>query len=330
MLVIFNLGIEDRNFYYLSGIEEPCEGVVLWDGTEVKVLTSPLEAGIAEKYVEDVLIFKNSDELWNLLERETRDSKVIGVNMERLPAKVFRKLRRALKGRKIEDISKKLWQLRMIKNEEELEKIKRASEIASRVMKKVPELIVEEPTEVELAVELEYLARKLGATGFGFSTIVTSGKNTVKIHASPENKKITGGEVVIVDIGPSYKMYASDMTRTFILGRNREAEKVYEKVREASEKVLEAVEEGTEARELWELVKHLKMPHALGHGIGLEVHEPPVISGKSSEVLKKGMVLAIEPAVYSPFGIRIEDVVLVDRKAQVLTEVPRDLEFAVI
>ena len=330
MIVIFNLGVEDRNFYYFSGIEEPCKGIVLWDGKHAKVLVSELEAGIAEKYAGDVVVFKNSDELWNLIERELRGYKVIGVNAKRLPFRTFRKLKKALKGKRIEDVSKKLEELRRIKKEEEVEKIKKACKIASKTLEKIPELVCEEMSERELAIELEHIAKKLGAEGFSFPTIVASGERTRKIHTNPEERKIRGA--LIVDMGPVYKMYTADVSRSFFLGKNREYERLYERVLEAEIEVLENLKDGVEICEICKMVERKigKMKHCLGHGVGLEAHEKPFLNKKSREKLEKGEVIAIEPAVYSPFGIRIEDVVLIEKKAKILTKLRKDLEFAII
>jgi len=331
MLVIFNTGVEDRNFYYLSGIEEPCKGVLLWDGEKPVVLASELEAGVAERYVEEVVVLRNRDELWDVLKRKLRGCRVVGVNMKKLPAAIFRKLRRTLKGKKVEDVSKKLAEMRKIKKEEEIRKIEKACKIASKALKKVPELLCEGMSERELAAEVEYIARKGGAQGFAFPTIVASGENSLKIHTTATERRIERG-VVIVDIGPVYRMYGSDVTRTFCLGKNREFERIYGKVLEAEERVIEAVGEGKEAGKIVKVAEKLtgKMKHALGHGIGLEIHEEPVLHSKSRENLKAGEVLAVEPAIYSTFGVRIEDVLVVGKKARVLTEVPRDVEFVMI
>ncbi len=318
--MIFNLDVEDRNFYYLTGIEEPCQGIALWDG-DVRVLTSNLEASVAEKYVKDVIVFRNSSSLWDLLEKELRKSGVIGLNFSRLPTALFRRMKRAFRGKKIEDVSKRLALMRSVKRKDEMNRLKMAGKIASRVMEKVPDFLTEEMTERELAAELEREARRMGAQGFSFPTIVAGGENSRKIHVSASNSPVKFP--LIVDFGPVYRMYTADMSRTFV-GKDQAG--AYEEVLRVQEKLVELAVQGAGVQELEQAASGLKTPHALGHGVGLDVHEEPFF--RRGTELKRGQVVTVEPAIYDPFGIRIEDMVAV--KEGVLTDARKDLEFAII
>ena len=325
MIVIFNLDVEDRNFYYLSGIEEPCRGVLVMKDRPV-VLASPLEAEVARRYVR-TLVYGSREEFWELLSEQLGGDEDPDLNFSRLPVSIYRKLQeRGFK--KFNDVGKQLLQQRMVKTHREVEKLRRASRMASKAVEGIRDFLRPGLTELEVKAELEYIAGRLGAEGFSFDTIVASGPNSAVPHATASGRKLERGDAIVVDFGPTYRMYTSDITRTFVLGRNREFERTYSRLLAAQEMAIEMLEGGVDGKKVQEAVEKRvgKMPHSLGHGVGLDTHELPGFSGQ----LVNGTVFTVEPGVYGKFGVRIEDVVWLDGKAQVLTDAPKELDFAVI
>ncbi len=227
--------------------------------------------------------------------------------------------------------------IRTEKDEEEISFIRRSAQITSRVMNETIPLIKPGVRELDLAAEIEYRFRKNGSAGCAFPPIVASGPNSSLPHAVPGTRRIRRGDFVTIDLGGSYRGYASDMTRTFVVGRASEKQRrVYEAVQKAQEKARRAVSPGKSCREIDSAARDLlvhaglgeRFIHSLGHGVGLAVHEGPQLSQKSRSKLTVGMVVTIEPGVYIPRwgGVRIEDTVLVRRDgADVLTRGARKL-----
>jgi Xaa-Pro aminopeptidase len=177
-------------------------------------------------------------------------------------------------------------------------------------------------TEIEVARDLEREVRRAGADGVSFPVIVASGPNGALPHAAPGRRRIRSGDAVVIDFGAVRGGYRSDVTRTVCVGKwDERVRKVYRTVLAAQRAAIDAVRPGVQAREVDAagrrviesagLGKHFG--HAIGHGVGLEVHELPVISARSGAKLLPGMVLTIEPGVYLEgcCGVRIEDMILV-------------------
>ena len=177
-------------------------------------------------------------------------------------------------------------------------------------------------TERRVAAELEYVMRKKGADGTSFDTIIASGESSAFPHGSYSNRTIRQGDLVVVDLGATFQSYRSDMTRTFIAGKPTEKQKrIYETVKLAQQKAFEAIKPEIAACQVDAVARHLIeatgfgefFVHGLGHGVGLEVHEPPVLSPSSKDVLAIGNVVTNEPGIYVPNfgGVRLEDTVIV-------------------
>ena len=227
--------------------------------------------------------------------------------------------------------------LRAVKDESELEKIRRAGEITSEAYARFAEERFVGRTERELAWRLDELFHELGADAPAFETIVASGPNAAKPHARPTDRPMEAGETVVIDAGAMVDGYNADCTRTFATGPLPDELKAgYEATLEGQLAGLEAVRAGVtgvdadaaardriEAAGLGE-----KFGHGLGHGVGLEVHEAPRLSRESTDTLATGNVVTVEPGVYLEGlgGIRIEDLVVVtDGEPEVLTSFGKDL-----
>ena len=222
-------------------------------------------------------------------------------------------------------------ELRQIKSEEELEKIKKAIRITVSALKFIKDFISPGKREIEVAAELERFIRYNGARTSAFDIIVACGANSSFPHHITSQRKIKNNEPVLIDIGVDYLGYKSDLTRVFFLGKITSAvRKIYDIVLQAQERAIRKIKPAININIIDKTARQYIAQrgyggffgHNLGHGVGLEVHEEPNISGKEKGKLRPGMVFTIEPAIYLPdkFGIRIEDMVLVtERGAQVLS-----------
>jgi Xaa-Pro dipeptidase len=224
--------------------------------------------------------------------------------------------------------------LRMVKDKQELEYMRKAAELTSRGMEAAVETVKPGMKEYEVAAEIEYAMRKRGAGPTAFETIVASGAWSAFPHGGCSGREIRAGDLVVVDIGATFNFYCSDMTRTFVAGQPSEKQqKIYDTVKAAQQNALKTIKTGmpipevdSAARKVIEAAGYGEFfVHRLGHGVGLEVHEPPTLNQTNKDLLAAGNVVTVEPGIYLPGygGVRIEDTVLVTTKgAEKLTSGP--------
>jgi Xaa-Pro aminopeptidase len=260
----------------------------------------------------------------------------VGFESQAMNVSTYLNLTEKLSGLKLNPLSDEIAALRAVKDEKEIEHIKRAAEISCEALTAVRDLIKPGARETDIAIELDFQMRRRGAEQVSFPTIVASGANSAQPHAQPGLRAIKNGDMVIIDYGAVHCGYHSDETCTFAVGhRDKQQEEAYSLVKTAHDRALEAVKAGIScveidriARECIETGKLGKyFTHGTGHGVGLDVHEAPRIASNSEMVLEAGMVLTIEPGVYIPdlWGVRIEDMVLVKGEGcEVLTRVSKD------
>jgi Xaa-Pro aminopeptidase len=229
--------------------------------------------------------------------------------------------------------------LRVVKDPEELDRIRAAAKLADEALTDVLTRGLAGRTEREVALDLEFTMRRLGAEGVSFPPIVASGPHGALPHAAPRDAEIPAGTLCVIDWGAMLDGYASDCTRTYGTGgevdpRDRE---VYELVLRAQEEALGAVRPGPTGREVDAVARAIidaaghaeHFGHGLGHGVGLEVHEGPRLSKQGEDALAAGNVVTVEPGVYVPgaVGVRIEDLVIVtDDGGEVVSSLPKDLQ----
>ena len=226
---------------------------------------------------------------------------------------------------------------RMIKDAEELQAITDAVKLGAAVYQEALRSLRPGARESEVAGRLEYAARQGGADGMSFDTIVAAGKRSALPHGHASRQAIPARGLVVVDSGVILRGYCSDMTRTVHVGHvGREARKWYEAVLEAQLAAIAAVAPGKTAGEVDQAARKVLQnagldsyfTHSTGHGVGLEIHEPPRLGKGQMERLEPGMVVTIEPGIYvsGKGGIRIEDMVVVtDTGCRVLTPVTKEL-----
>jgi Xaa-Pro aminopeptidase len=262
----------------------------------------------------------------------------LGFEADRLSVSAHDALRKSLsKSVKLVPTVSVVDRIRMVKDEHELALIREAVILGSDLLTPAIETIRPGIRETEVAAEIEYAARRWGAEGMSFETIVAAGTRSALPHGRASNALIPKRGFVIFDSGVILHGYCSDMTRTVHVGSvPKRSKEIYEAVLEAQEAAVDAVAPGVTAGQVdfaaRSELKKAKLDryfiHSTGHGVGMEIHEQPRIAREQSEVLKPGMVITIEPGVYLPGegGVRIEDMVVVtERGHQVLTLATKEL-----
>lgn len=266
------------------------------------------------------------------------DGKRIGVEPRNLRLLEFQYVKGGAPEADYPDAGEVLAGLRLRKEQAEVEAMRRAVEIAQSALEATIPLIKVGMTEKELSAELvTQLLRHGSEPEMPFSPIVSGGPNSANPHASPTERKLQAGDLLVVDWGAAYDGYISDLTRTFAVGEvDEEYQKIHKIVQESNAAGRAAARPGVPcanvdiaAREVIERSGYGKyFTHRTGHGIGMEGHEDPYMRGDNMQILEPGMVFTVEPGIYLPGrnGVRIEDnVVITDAGADVLSDMPREI-----
>lgn len=234
-------------------------------------------------------------------------------------------------------LSGELHRMRSVKSQFEVDNIVKAQRIAEAAFERILPLIKPGVSERELAIELDYTMRCLGAEDISFETIAVSGENSSLPHGVPGTRKVKNGDFITFDFGAVYGGYHSDMTRTVAVGSaDDEMRKVYDTVLSAQENCISRLRSGLSccegdaaAREVIEKAGYGEFfGHGTGHSLGLEIHESPSLSPSCDDDLSENIIMTVEPGIYLPgrFGVRIEDMVLITADSCVnLTVAPKQL-----
>jgi len=226
-------------------------------------------------------------------------------------------------------------ELRAVKDEREIESIRRAQEIADTAYSQLLKMLTPNMTEADIACELEYIMRKNGAEDKSFDTIAVSGPSSSLPHGVPSNVKLRRG-FLTMDFGAVVDGYHSDMTRTVCIGgADGDMKRLYGTVLTAQESALDFIRAGVKcsdcdrvARDIIDADYKGCFGHSLGHGVGLDIHESPTLSQKCDRLLTAGNVVTVEPGIYinGKYGCRIEDFVLVgENSAENFVKSPKEL-----
>ncbi|WP_286264442.1 M24 family metallopeptidase [Thalassotalea atypica] len=227
--------------------------------------------------------------------------------------------------------------LRYVKDDSEIASIAQAADIADQALAITLTHIQDGMCERDLALELDYQMAKLGSEGTAFDTILLFGERSALPHGIPGNRKLKRGDLVLIDFGARINGYRSDMTRTYVFGEASPKQKeVYQIVQQAQQAALDTLTEGITGERLYQSAADVltQSPYAqymgegLGHGLGLDLHEFPIMGAGCDLTIYKGSVITIEPGIYIPNwgGIRIEDdVVLTDNGLSILNKAPKAL-----
>lgn len=219
--------------------------------------------------------------------------------------------------------------LRVIKDKEEIANLRKACEITDNCFEFLKKYIKPGMTEKMIAKQIETYFRE-NSDGISFSPIVASGENSSKPHAIPSEREISDKDIITIDMGCKVNGYCSDMTRTIFMGYpTEEQKKIYELVLKNQELSVSKMKDSASIKDISKIVTSdfeingFSLVHALGHGVGLEIHEPPFIRVANDNQLKENMVVTNEPGIYitGNFGVRIEDTILVGKEGpEVLTK----------
>ncbi len=258
-----------------------------------------------------------------LLRRKLRR---VGIEAAHLTVDQFRRLRRPLR-RQAKLIPCVDWveELRSIKSPQEIEAIRRSSDVVTKAFEEVLQMVRPGVRESELSAELEYRMKRRGAQKVSFDLIVASGPRSALPHGVASEKRVRRNEFLVFDLGAILRGYSSDFTRTVYVGRpSAKAREIYSIVRESQESAMAGIRAGVPAAEIDRLARTFIrrrgygkfFVHSTGHGIGIEVHEMPLLSARTKTILQPGHVITVEPGIYLPGygGVRIEDIVVVGKQ----------------
>jgi Xaa-Pro aminopeptidase len=310
------------NIRYLSGftgsdgalVLTPDEGWLLVDGRYVT------QAQEQSSHVAVACYRQKSEAIRGVLQKSCR--RRVGFESERMTVALHSSILTGLSSTELVPLATEIDDLRQLKEAREIEQLSATAELASAALRQVVASIRPGQTEIEIAVALEFAMKHAGAEACAFDFIVASGERGALPHGRASTKQVQRGELVTIDFGAVCCGYHSDETVTIAIGapdcRQRDC---YEIVKTAHDLAIAAVWPGVPLANLDAIARqHIAehgygdyFGHGLGHGVGLEIHEKPVVNGNSQQVAAAGMVFTIEPGVYIPGwgGIRIEDTVVV-------------------
>lgn len=318
------------NIHYLTGYKGHT-GMVLILDSEKFILTDSRYTEQAQKEAEDFICVDIGMNGYSKTVKRLIDEKYnvatninLGFEDKSISYSQFKALSDTL-GEMVHlaELGDEINKLRMVKTQDEIDLIAKAESIGDEAFNHIINYIEVGMTEKQVALELEYVMRSLGADGLSFDTIVASGANSSMPHAVPTDKVIEEGDFVTLDFGCIYKGYCSDMTRTVYMGDElyEKQLEVYTTVLNAQKEALKVIKPGMVCSDIDKVARDYiadagygeYFGHGLGHGVGLYIHEEPRFSQKCDTILEPGMVLSVEPGIYLPgeFGVRIEDLVVV-------------------
>jgi Xaa-Pro aminopeptidase len=233
-------------------------------------------------------------------------------------------------------------ELRAVKDKDEIAATRLACRQARQAFDVVKAMLTPDMTELDVAAELEYRARRFGAKGLSFSPIIAVGPRAALPHATPTKRRLGEEDFVLIDWGANSGQYLSDLTRVLVTGKiSPKLRKIYEIVLTAQRAAIEAIRPGIKCEDVDQVARSIitkagygkQFGHGLGHGTGLDIHESPRFAKGQTTELQPGMIVTVEPGIYLSGwgGVRIEDDVLVTRAGhEVLTDVPKELDECVV
>jgi Xaa-Pro aminopeptidase len=268
--------------------------------------------------------------------------KRLGIEAESATVSLARSLAKDLPKVEIVPTESLVERLRIVKDKDEIEETRRACRQAERAFEVVKALLTPEMSELDVAAELEYQARRFGAKALSFPAIVAVGPRAALPHATPTSAKLKSNDFLLVDWGANSALYMSDLTRIIVTGKiSPKLRKVYGVVLTAQLAAIDAIRPGVTCEQVDRVARKIiskagfgrAFGHGLGHGTGLEIHEAPRLAAGQKTKLRPGMIVTVEPGIYLPGwgGVRIEDDILVTRNGhEVLSDVPKRLEDCVL
>lgn len=353
----------DNNFYYLTGLKEPDNLLLIYKNNEGRI-TEDLFIPAPDPFQERWFGYKNSidqakeisgieniffeDKLNNYIDNYLSSNPTIKIDYSQPLHQRFAHDERLFELYTVEDTSELFQKLRIIKKEDEIEAIKKAAEISNKAIIEILKDIKPGQYEYEPAALFEYIIKKNGAESLSFPTIAASGPNGPILHYSNNNKLLKENELILFDLGGRYKGYCADISRTIpVNGKFTDLqEKFYKAVLNAQKEIIKNYKRGSSLKDIQLLTKKLleenlkkegiQIPkegieewyyHNIGHSLGLDTHD----TANRDLILEDGMVITCEPGIYAQeydIGIRIEDDILINGDEPIiLTEsIPKEIE----
>ncbi|NMD70747.1 aminopeptidase P family protein [Bacillus sp. DNRA2] len=337
-----------ENVFYLSGFySDPHErllGLAIFQDAEPFLICPSMEENEARNagWPYEIIGYSDIEQPWELVHKaimkRVNSVATMAIEKEHMIVERYETLTNLFNGTQYISAEEKLRQLRMIKSDDELTKLRQAGELADYAIQIGMNEISEGKTELEVLAAIEYALKKKGVSQMSFSTMVLTGANAAAPHGTPGGTKIQRGDLVLFDLGVVVDGYCSDITRTIAFGETSEKQtKIYDTVLKAQLAAIEAIKPGVTCSAVDLTARGIisaagfgeYFPHRLGHGLGISIHEYPSVTEKNSLVLQEGMVFTVEPGIYVPnvAGVRIEDDVLVTASGyELLTKFPKELQ----
>mgnify|MGYP000880853807 CR=1 FL=1 len=325
------------NWRYLTGFKGDAGQILVTENSSY-VFTDSRYTEQAESEAPDFKVVQtslDSDLLKETLKKEGVRS--LAFEKDQVTYANYERMTERFEGVTLKGISGWVEDLRMRKTPEEIALIAKAQEIADEAFSLVTRSVRVGATERELAMELEFTMKRLGAESLAFPLIVVSGARSSLPHGQPTDNKVSPGDFLTFDFGARYEGYCSDETRTFVIGHlDKRHEEIYKIVLEAQLAGLEAAKPGVPGKAVDAAARKViedagygeYFGHGTGHGVGLAVHEGPSAGKKGETILEPGMVITVEPGIYIPGfgGCRIEDlVVITENGKEILSGSPKEL-----
>ncbi|HZY10969.1 MAG TPA: Xaa-Pro peptidase family protein [Bacteroidota bacterium] len=323
---------------YLSGFSGS-NGLAIVTKRSLQFITDSRYAQQVKVEVTGWKVFIAEDSLFEVIKQNNlfRHGLRVGFDGNTVTYSQFKELKKIFPKVKLLPKSGCIDDLASIKEPDEVNKIRMAASITDKTFAEILLLLRPGVRELDIAAEISYRQRKSGAESDAFEPIVVSGERSALPHGRATSKPVAHGDVVTLDFGCVYEGYHSDLTRTIVIGKVKpELKKIYTIVLNAQLKALKAAKSGVKAKDLDAVARDYIngegygkfYRHSLGHGLGLQIHEPPRISNRSNAILNRGNVVTIEPGIYIPKlgGVRIEDdIVITNGRCENLTRSPKEL-----
>ncbi len=313
------------NIRYLTGISQ-AEGWLLFTANkELLFFTNPIQAK-AIKGLGNLKLITAQKNLIAKIANQARKIKLKKIGfLPTISLGNYQKLKEKLAEKKINFIPAAglIEKFRMQKDKHEINSIKKAAAVSLKAFDYIKEIFSQTMTEKDLSIEAERFLKLKADNKIAFPPIVASGKNTLFAHHQPNKTRL--GNFFLIDLGAMHCGYCADLTRIFFWGKMPLLfKRVYDTIKKAQSAAIKKIKDGRKASEIDKVARDIieaqgfgkYFVHGLGHGIGLDVHEPPYLNRGREEILKEGMVVTIEPGIYykNLFGVRLEDIAVVKSK----------------
>ena len=307
------------NVSYLTGFSGDSSELLITPNS-IYLFTDSRYTLLAEKELQDVeIITTNSADRTKQIVKilKKNNIKILGIEKDDLTVNRYEKYKEQFVCKDFVDISELLLNLRAKKTPTEIECIKTAAKGNEYVLNRLIEIIKPGVSELDIKAELLYLIYKQGMES-AFAPIIASGLNSAVPHAVPTDKTIKNDDIITIDFGCKYNGYCSDITRTFAVGDiDEQLKKIYHIVKDAQQKAVDYSKENGNAAEIDKIARDFiseqgygeYFGHGTGHGVGMAIHEKPVLNPSANDLIEQDMVFTIEPGIYVPGlgGVRIED-----------------------